>query len=323
MRLVLTFLLLFSTQIVFGYEYFQANSVWMPLEQVEALPQEGYALEVRDKVSRGYYDGVLVYERSEEKLVSEVEITEKHLDTGEVTTRIYRDGRLVEERRSVEGGIHQYSGFSYAPGGELEEISHFEEDTLQYQQLMFYNRDGSLRSIYRFKHDTLLQVLSLEESGYTVGTDERLVREHRDENTMVREYISEGSVVYRLKETLLGETLVIVETRYNPYREQRQEYRNDLLMLHRNIRDGSIHEIRYGYDEFGRKIREQIKETQGSQTRHREITYEYDKQTGALLQQKSMVDKELREIIFYQEDGAQSRREVYRGGMLLLRYDYE
>ena len=318
----LTILLILHSTMLFGFDYYRSNSIWMPLEQVGELPQQGYALELRSGEHKGYLDGTLMFRRTEQLSPETLEITEEHLDTDTVHTRVYQRGKLIEEHRSV-GTEEQRILYQYGSTGEIEEVLQYQDDSLDYLLLPFYNQDGALRSIYRFRHQQLLQRLHISEGGFSVGTDERMVREQREGSSMTREYITDGEVVFRMVETRDGEHVKIEQTRFNPYLKELREYQDDLLMLEKWITDGGTRETIYRYDGEHRLISEMTETSLDGRRRQERILYTYDEHTGVLLEQMSEVNGELREIQFYREDGSRSAREVYRGGVKLLRYTYE
>ena len=96
-------------------QVFRSNQLYQKLDELEAVPASGYALDIQGTHSILYLDGNAVATIDENRQGSDRIIEQKDLITGSIRTRIYRDGLLIRETESVDERISE-TAFTYIDG---------------------------------------------------------------------------------------------------------------------------------------------------------------------------------------------------------------
>ncbi len=316
-------LLLAASAAAWSGDIYQSNSIWMTLEQIDQLPAEGYALKVVEqtdarRVMEGYQDGspaVTIIREREGGLTVE---TQKMPAEDSQTVRTYRDTMLISESAVSPEGT-ELTEFEYDPSGELETVRTWRDDELEHEQLFFRSSDGSLRSVYRFADDQFLQMVTLRDRGFSVGTDERTVSESWDNDRYIREIFRGDELVFLREEG----SEFLLERDYRADSSLEKHYEGDAVVFEKRSSGSRSTEIRYSYDEQRRLTAEDFTETTPQQQEvNRQYIYTYHRE-GWLEETRRYMNDELREVSLHDRDGSIIQREIYRGGRKLLTYTYD
>ncbi len=326
-KTILVLLLIFSLSSIHAYQVYLSNSIWMALDRVEEIPETGYALKEYTRqgdfrLTEGFLDGDLSLRRSWEQGREHVTVTEENFISETWSRRTYRDSLLLTEEYHDRDG-KETTRYMYNTAGELEQVSYWADEQLVYEQYLFRFRDGSLRTVFRYHGDTLLQSLVIGEREFSIGNEERMVKEIWEDDRHLREIYSRGEISLRYEEIWENSHRTVRETQFSPAKSVvEKKYSGDLLVY--RMRESGIRKelTEYQYDTTGRLLSETYTETSGQRRLRRVTEYRYD-ELSVLFQSRISVNGELQEVITYDPSGAPVLRDIYRGGKVLFTYTYE
>ncbi|GEM_PF-5903817 len=307
---------------LWGETVYRSNSIWIQMEEIAEIPEEGHALKVdeQQRYAEGYLDGELVYTRKETLENDTRIIEEEDLAAERKIISEYLNGKLIRENVQTPRSEEEIF-FTYAPDGELETVEIREGQQLSHEQLFFRYRDGSLRTVYRFLDDEMLQFLTLRDRAYTVGMGQREIRETWNEDFLKREVFHDEELVTEYEKRTEADKEIITEKNHRTGEFTRQVYEQDLLISETTERAGRKEERRYAYDPDGLKIKETVEIVSGERKTVRETEFSYT-EDGELAESRLKVNGELQEVSLF-EDGDIIEKTIYRGGRKLITHTYD
>lgn len=326
MRTFCTLLFLCAAAAAFGHTWYYSNSIWMALEEAQEKPESGYALKqyARDgdfRLTEGYLDGELLMRRTQEQKGDQITVNEENFEQQTESKMVYRNGTLLSEVRT-DGQSKETAKYFYSPSGELEQVTHQVDDQHPFDQYMVRFSDGALRTALRYRDDQLLQTLTLRQDGFSMGNDERMVRESWGDDHHIREIFSHGELTMKVEEHRENSRRTVTETVSRPRRVSTWEYQEEMLVSRSVETSSRKEEVFFTYDDFGRVSEETFRESSGSQRTVRRTAFRYH-EDGYLEETRITVDGELHEVTRFDAEGDPVLREIYRGGRVLVTYTYD
>ncbi len=310
----------------FGHTWYYSNSIWMALEKAQQQPESGYSLKIYAedggfRLTEGFLDGDLQMRRTQEHKGDQITVNEENFEQQTASKLVYRNGILLSEVRT-DGDSTETAKFYYSPSGELEQVTHQVNDQPPYDQYLVRFSDGALRTVFRYRDDQLLQTLTLRQDGFSMGNDDRMVRESWGDTHHMREIFSRGELTMKFEEHRDNLKRTVTETMFSPRRVSRWEYQEEMLVSRSVETAGRTEEMLFTYDDLGRVREETFIESSGTQRTVRRTAFRYH-ENGNIAESRITVNGELHEVTSFNPDGDPVLREIYRGGRVLVTYTYE